>query len=66
MAEHMSDVLETIRQPEFRQDDPRPGRVRLFRRTGPEAWLRVVVEFGGDSDQIVTAFPQGNDPAGWR
>lgn len=69
MAEHLNDVLKTIdktiEHPELRQDDPRPGRVRLFRRSGPERWLRVV-EFGGETDQLVTAFPQSNDPAGWR
>lgn len=66
LAEHLSDVLETIEHPELREDDPRPGRVRLFRRSGPDRWLRVVVEFGGESDLVVTAFPQSNDPAGWR
>jgi hypothetical protein len=42
MAEHLSDVIETIEQPELREDDPRPGRVRSFRRCAPERWIRVV------------------------
>lgn len=66
MADHLSDVIETIENPELREDDPRPGRMRCFRRSGPERWLRVVIEFGADTDTVVTAFPQANDPAGWR
>lgn len=66
MTDHLNAVLETIENSEFREDDPRPGRVRFFRRCGPERWLRVIVQFAGDSDQVVTAFPQANDPAGWR
>ncbi len=66
MAAHLSDVIDTIESPELREDDPRPGRSRYFRRCGPEHWLRVVIEFGGDMDTVVTAFPQANDPAGWR
>ena len=39
------------------------GRERLFRRgVGPQRWLRVVVEFRGGHDWVVTAFPQENDP----
>ena len=66
MAEHLNDVIETIEQPEFREDDPRLGRVRSFRRCGPERWLRVVLEFAGEIDVVVTAFPQANDPNGWH
>jgi hypothetical protein len=66
MADHLTDVIETIESPEFREDDPRPGRVRQFRRGGPEQWIRVVIEFGGETDTVVTSFPQANDPTGWR
>jgi hypothetical protein len=66
MADHIDDVIDTIQQPELREDDVRPGRSRYFRRCGPERWLRVVVEFRGAVDAVVTAFPQANDPAGWR
>jgi hypothetical protein len=66
MADHLNDVIETIEQPELREDDVRPGRVRCFRRCGPERWIRVVLEFGSETDAVVTAFPQTNDPAGWR
>ena len=66
IAKHLDDVIETIEQPELREDDPRPGRVRSFRRCGPERWIRVVLEFAGDVDVVVTTFPQTNDPSGWR
>jgi hypothetical protein len=42
------------------------GRERLFRRGGSQAWLRVVVEFAGARDRVITAFPQSNDPEGWK
>jgi hypothetical protein len=58
--------MATVADPEHREPDPRPGRERYFRRGGPERWIRVVVEFAGQRDRIVTAFPQSNDPTGWR
>lgn len=66
MADHLDAMIDTVESPELQQDDSRPGRVRFFRRCGPERWLRVIVEFSGETDAIVTAFPQTNDPAGWR
>jgi hypothetical protein len=66
MANHLDDVIKPLEQPELREDDPRPGRIRYFRRCGPERWVRVVVQFGGETDVVVTAFPHSNDPAGWR
>ncbi len=66
MVDRLSDVVATIERPELRENDPRPGRSRSFRRCGPERWLRVVVEFRGERDAIVTAFPQANDPEGWQ
>ena len=66
MANRLSDVIATIERPELREHDPRPGRSRSFRRCGPERWLRVVIEFRGERDAVVTAFPQVNDPEGWQ
>lgn len=45
-------------EPEYREPDLAVGRERLFRRGGPERWMRVVI----DLEQIITAFPQTNDP----
>lgn len=66
MADHFDDVVLTIEDPDVVEDDPRPGRLRYFRRGGPERWLRVVTQFVGSSDRMVTAFPQANDPDGWE
>lgn len=66
MSDHLNDVIETIEKPELRDDDPRPGRMRSFRRCGPERWMRVILEFDGDDEIVVTAFPQVNDPPEWR
>ena len=62
MVDYQDDVMEVIRLPDYRDNDERAGRQRYFGRRGPEAWLRVVTEFAGDFDLVVTAFPQSNDP----
>ena len=62
MDDHLFAVIETIEHPEHREVDPRLGRQRFFRRGGPEEWVRVVTEFSGNVDRLVTAFPQSNDP----
>lgn len=58
-------LLIAIRQPDFREPDPRPGRERYWLHTQapfPFRWLRVVVQFEGDVDRVVTAFGQDNEP----
>lgn len=62
MARHMDATMMTIESPEYREPDLRAGRERYFRRGGPLTWLRVVTEFSGNVDRVVTAFPQSNDP----
>jgi hypothetical protein len=51
----------TIREPDERRSDPRPGRVRFFRRKGD---LRVlaVVDFEGVPAIIVTVFSTERSP----
>jgi hypothetical protein len=65
MERCLDDLLAALEAPDLRQPDPRAGRERFFRRGGPQAWVRVVVEFAGEFDRVVTAFPQRNDPEGW-
>jgi hypothetical protein len=67
MTEYLAETMATIKMPQHREPDPRAGRERYFRRGGPLKWIRVVTEFIGDSDRVVTAFPQSNDPreTGW-
>lgn len=45
----------TVRQPDERKPDPRPGRERFFRREGG-LWVLAVVEFGEPPAIIVTVF----------
>jgi hypothetical protein len=45
----------TIRQPDDRRPDPRPGRERFFRREAG-LWVLAVVEFGEVPAIIVTVF----------
>lgn len=62
LAESLAEIVLTLENPDYREPDPRPGRERLFRRGGPDDWLRVVIEFDGEYDRVVTAFPQSADP----
>jgi len=66
MVGYLEQTMKTIEAPEHREPDIALGRERYFRRGGPQRWIRVVVEFAGATDQLVTAFPQRNDPPAWR
>jgi hypothetical protein len=66
LEDHLDAVMKALEDPEHREPDPRVGRERLFRRGGPETWVRVVIEMAGPLDRVVTAFPQVNPPEGWR
>jgi hypothetical protein len=66
MEDHLDMVMQAIEEPEHREPDQRVGRERFFRRGGPEAWMRVVVEMSGPIDRVITAFPQANPPERWR
>jgi hypothetical protein len=68
MSDHLPETMAAIETPEHREPDPRPERERFFRRGGPLRWIRVVAQFAGDADRVVTAFPQSDDPrqGGWR
>ncbi len=59
MVDHLETILQTVSQPDYREPDIAVGRERMFRRGGPERWMRVVI----DLEQIITAFAQTNDPA---
>jgi len=45
----------TVRDPDERRSDPRPGRERFFRREG-DLWVLAVVDFEGVPAIIVTVF----------
>ncbi len=55
-------IERTVRMPEERHQDPRPGRERFFRREGG-FWVLVVVEFGDVPAIIVTVFSAQRPPA---
>lgn len=51
----------TIRAPDERKSDPRPGRERFFRHDG-DLWVLAVVEFGEVPAIIVTVFSADHPP----
>lgn len=57
-VDYLETILQTVSEPEYREPDFAVGRERMFCRGGPERWMRVVI----DIEQIITAFPQTNDP----
>lgn len=62
LADSLGEVMGSIETPVHREPDPRVGRERYFGYGGPQGWLRVVTEFAGAMDRVITAFPQCNDP----
>lgn len=58
MVDYLDAILHTVPEPDHREADTIVGRERMFRRGGPERWMRVVI----DVEQIITAFAQTNDP----
>jgi hypothetical protein len=56
-----SAIDRTIRQPEARRPDPRPGRERFFRHEAG-IWVLAVVEFGDTPAIIVTVFSADQPP----
>ena len=58
-------ILAAIAAPDHREQDPKPGRERFYRRhvTDKVRWLRVVVDFSETPAFIVTVFVQRKDPA---
>jgi hypothetical protein len=58
-------ILAAIGAPDHREEDPKPGRERFYRRqiTDKVRWLRVVVDFSETPAFVVTAFIQRKDPS---
>lgn len=60
-------VLGVVANPDHREDDPRPGRERFFRRDlDGRRWLRVVVDFNERPGWVVTALIQNYPPRSRR
>jgi hypothetical protein len=67
LLDHVEAILATVSRPDYRQDDPRPGRERFYRRDlDSRRWLRVVVDFNEQPAWIVTALVQDTPPRGWN
>jgi hypothetical protein len=66
MASYQVALMAAVARPDHRDEDPRPGRERFWRRgVGPSRWLFVVVDFGDSPARVVTAFGRRDDPPGW-
>jgi hypothetical protein len=65
LLDHVDVIMETVARPDYRSDDPNPGRERFYREhIDLQRWLRVVVDFNDDPAWVVTAAVQHNDPRG--
>lgn len=62
LVDYLPDLLETLEWPDYRELDPRPGRLRYVRFVGRRSEPRVVTEFAGEKDDVVTAFLTGDLP----
>lgn len=68
LLDHVEAILATVARPDYREDDPRPGRERFYRQhvLQPGRWLRVVVDFNERPGWIVTVLVQDHDPRAER
>jgi hypothetical protein len=67
LADETKLALDVVSRPDHREDDPRPGRERFYRRDiDPRRWLRVIVDFNTDPARIVTVLIQSNPPKSWN
>ncbi len=59
-------ILDAVARPDFREQDPLPGRERFYRADFDSlgAWLLVVVDFSESPGWIVTVFISYQDPRG--
>ncbi len=66
LADALDEVIETLKHAYVIEADPRPGRQRYYMRLVPSGrlWLRVVTEFAGPRDRLITAFEQDTVPDG--
>jgi hypothetical protein len=64
LLDYVDQILGVVETPDFREDDPIPGRERFYRMNFLEVdqWLRVVVDFNDVPAWIVTAFVHQRDP----
>ena len=62
LADLLDEVIEAIQHPDYRELDPIFGRVRFVRHMGRRNVLRVVTEFAGDEDVVITAFLDTRPP----
>lgn len=63
LAQHTAAILDAVSLPDWREEDPSPGRERFYRRDlDPQRWLRVVVDFSVSPAFVVTAFIQDHPP----
>ncbi len=64
LLDRIETILATVARPDYRQDDPRPGRERFYRQNvlTPERWMRVIVDFNDVPAWIVTVLIQDDDP----
>jgi hypothetical protein len=59
MAQHLHEVLVTVRRPNAITPDPRQHRWRYWHGdVGPSRWLFVVVDWSVEPPAIVTAYGQ--------
>lgn len=63
LLDHVETIMATITLPDFRAEDPIPGRERFYREhVESTRWLRVVVDFNDSPAWVVTATVQSNAP----
>jgi hypothetical protein len=64
LLDYVETILAAVARPDYREDDPRPGRERFYRQHAlvPGRWMRVVVDFNDVPGWVVTVLIQDDNP----
>jgi hypothetical protein len=64
LLDKVDEILDTVERPDFREQDPIPGRERFYRQNFSSlgTWLLVVVDFNESPGWVVTVFVSELDP----
>jgi hypothetical protein len=64
LLDQVETILATVARPDYRENDPRPGRERFYRQNAlkPGRWMRVVLDFNDEPGWVVTVLVQDDDP----
>jgi hypothetical protein len=63
LSPHLREIMAAVREPDRHVEGRRPGEEWFYAAgAGPDAWLKVVVDYEHGHGTIATAFPRSRFP----